>query len=72
MQFARVYGESNLILGQIVVADVVCDANADLLALKSIIRQHCYTHLDDFKVPVKIKKLNELPLTTRMKYDAAQ
>ncbi len=72
VQFARVYGESNLILGQIVVADVVCDANADLLALKSIIRQHCYTHLDDFKVPVKIKKLNELPLTTRMKYDAAQ
>jgi acyl-CoA synthetase (AMP-forming)/AMP-acid ligase II len=62
----KVYGEKNLLLGDIVVADILSDSN-DAGILKSKIREHCIKLLDDHKVPVRINILEEVPMTVRLK-----
>ena len=49
-----VYGEKNLITGQIVVAEVVLKSNKDPSILKRAIKNYCREKLSSFKVPAKI------------------
>ncbi len=66
IKYAKVYGEENLILGQIVAADILTDTN-DFEELKKHIRRHCLSVLEEYKIPVKINRINELPITARLK-----
>lgn len=49
-----VYGEPNLITGQVVCAKVVPKAGAEAGALRGLVRGFCRTRLDSYKVPVKV------------------
>jgi long-chain acyl-CoA synthetase len=51
---AVVHGEKNLLLGNIVVADVVTVPASDEAALRQAIKQHCAARLQRYCVPVKI------------------
>jgi acyl-coenzyme A synthetase/AMP-(fatty) acid ligase len=66
IKYVKVYGEKNILMGQIVIADVICDSNEEE-DIKKNIKNHCSKLLDDYKVPVKIKVLKELPITLRFK-----
>ena len=66
IKYAKVYGETNPIMGQIVVADVLSD-NPDEEAIKKQIREHCSKFPDDYKMPTKIKVLKEMHMTHRLK-----
>jgi len=59
----KVYSEPNLILGEIVVADIV--SNSDIT--KKIISDFCVDKLDRFKIPMKINVVKEIGYTERFK-----
>ena len=62
-----VYGESNPILGKIVCATVVVEEGLDKSALRSALKKHCSNFLQPFMIPMKIKFVDEIPLSTRFK-----
>jgi acyl-coenzyme A synthetase/AMP-(fatty) acid ligase len=51
---AAVTGESNPLLGHVVVAQVVPAATIDAADLRSRVRAHCRTRLASYKVPAKV------------------
>lgn len=65
-----VYGEKNLITGQIVCASVTPAFNLDELRRKEFISQikgHCRQQLQNYKVPVKVKVVGDSHHTERFK-----
>lgn len=58
---ATVYGRANSILGNVLCADVVLEPNSDLKELD--IKTHLHSLLQDFKVPRRIKFVDEISLT---------
>lgn len=64
---AAVYGEPNRLMGQIVCADVVAAATADASVLASDVKRFCREHLERFKVPVKVRVVDELWVSERFK-----
>lgn len=53
---ARVYGESNVLTGNVVCADVVpADPSHPEKEARKAIRAHCTQHLQRYKVPVRIR-----------------
>ena len=62
-----VYGEDNVIIGQIVACDIVLNKNADVNSIKKEIRKYCREKLDNFKMPTKINIKNEISSSHRFK-----
>lgn len=58
---ALVYGKANSILGNVLCADVVLEADSDLKELD--IKKILGTQLQDFKIPRRIKFVEEISLT---------
>jgi acyl-coenzyme A synthetase/AMP-(fatty) acid ligase len=52
---ARVYGEANAILGQIVCADVRLAGDDDTVEFTRRLKKHCVSMLESYKVPVKVQ-----------------
>lgn len=62
----KVYGIPNLITGNVVGADIVLrDATSE--SIKSEIRKFCKSRLPDYKVPVKLKIVDVIQVSTRQK-----
>ncbi len=64
---ATVYGEKNILMGQIVVADVVMKNRADENEAKMLIRKFCSEKLEKYKVPVKINFIEDISFSDRYK-----
>ncbi len=64
--YCKVYAEANILLGQTIVADVILEN--EISEVKTKIRQYCLEFLEEYKVPSRIRILQELPLSNRMKY----
>ncbi|BAI79867.1 AMP-dependent synthetase and ligase [Deferribacter desulfuricans SSM1] len=62
-----VYGESNPITGQTVVADIVLKDGIDKKEAKKLIRKHCRSKLDNYKVPTKINFVEKISFGDRFK-----
>lgn len=62
-----VYGEANPILGKIVCATVVIDDEEDEGVFRNNLKKHCSKLLQPFMIPMKIKFVKEIPLSTRFK-----
>ena len=62
-----VYGEKNVITGQIVVADVVLKADTDIKNLKYKIRNFCGDKLESYKIPIKINIVGSTNFGNRYK-----
>ena len=62
-----VYGERHMLTGSIVSADVTLVADADPVAMRLKIKQHCAAKLQPYMVPVRINFPAESLHTTRMK-----
>lgn len=63
----RVFGQSNAITGQIVVAEILLNDNSDHKIEKITIRNHCRAQLDQYKVPSKIIFVDKMNITDRFK-----
>ncbi len=66
VKYAKVFGEENLILGQIVIADVMATTLLEM-EVKPMILKHCRESLEAYKVPIKINFITELALNSRHK-----
>lgn len=64
---AIVYGEPHPLLGKIVCADVVLEANANEVEMRQSIRDFCRNRLQAFMVPVKTTFVKEIPQSHRLK-----
>jgi long-chain acyl-CoA synthetase len=64
---AVVYGESNVILGKIVCANVILHEGADEALTRRSIRQLCGERLQAYMAPVKIKFVTEIAQSHRLK-----
>jgi long-chain acyl-CoA synthetase len=64
---AVVYGESHILTGKIVCADVIAADDVDATALRQKIKLHCASKLQPFMVPVRINFPKEGIYTTRLK-----
>jgi acyl-coenzyme A synthetase/AMP-(fatty) acid ligase len=63
-----VYGKSNSITGQMVVANVLLQQEGkDTKEVKRLIKSHCQQKLDAYKVPSKIAFVNEIKYSERGK-----
>ncbi len=62
-----VYGESNIIMGKIVCADVILSIKVDRTEAKKIIKRFCNEKLQPYMVPVKINFVDNLLLSNRLK-----
>ena len=62
-----VYGESNPITGQMVVAKVLYDQEVKLLELKKLVVDFCSDKLTRYKIPAKVVKMSEAEYTERFK-----
>lgn len=63
-----VYGEKNIIIGNIVCAKIQLKRNSeDNQILKKKIKKYCTNHLDNYKVPVKIEFEEEITFNSRFK-----
>jgi acyl-CoA synthetase (AMP-forming)/AMP-acid ligase II len=67
VQDVTVYGESNPILGKIVCATVVIAEGLEQIPFRNVLKKHCSSLLQPFMVPMKIKFIDEIPLSTRFK-----
>lgn len=63
VETCSVKGESNSIMGQIVVADIVPNDSFVIAEL----RKHCALHLEAYKVPQKFNVRDQVELTKRLK-----
>lgn len=65
---AIVYGEKNMIMGNIVVADItLAEENIDKNELIKKIKDHCKTKLQSYKIPVKINIIDHKLHSQRFK-----
>ncbi|THB68490.1 MAG: long-chain fatty acid--CoA ligase [Desulfovibrio sp.] len=62
-----VFGQSNVITGQMVVAEVTPAKDADAKALKKDIRRYCRERLDPYKVPSKVILQDSVAFSDRFK-----
>tara|TARA_Y100001935_G_C17286174_1_gene500521 strand:+ start:310 stop:1650 length:1341 start_codon:yes stop_codon:yes gene_type:complete len=62
-----VYGESHPIIGNIVVAEVYLNDENKTISYKNDIKKYCFSHLDKYKVPAKIKLMKDLKFSKRFK-----
>ncbi len=62
-----VYAAENAITGQNVAADVVIGAAEDCHAVKKMIQKHCLQRLERYKLPVRIRCLEQLAVSSRFK-----
>jgi len=65
----RVYGVQNDITGQVVMADVVLNSDKGMSKgeARKILKQTCYDALEEYKIPVKIKFVDEIKINRRFK-----
>jgi long-chain acyl-CoA synthetase len=64
---AIVYGEPHPLLGKIVCADVVLEANTNEAEMRQAIRDFCRKRLQSFMIPVKTIFVKEIPQSHRLK-----
>lgn len=64
---ARVYGEKNFLLGEIVCADLFCDGGVEHASFEKLVKKQCAQKLERFKVPVKIGFSSDPLLGDRLK-----
>ena len=62
-----VFGEPNPILGKIVCATIVIDVGLDKSSFRNALKIHCASILQPFMIPMKIKFVSDIPLSTRFK-----
>ncbi len=62
-----VYGESNPITGQMVVAKVLYDEDIKLSELKKLVVDFCKERLTRYKIPAKVIKMKDAEFTERFK-----
>lgn len=62
-----VFGEPNNLLGNIVCSEILLSDSIDSSIAKKEIKKHCSSKLQSFKVPVKIKFVEESNLSERFK-----
>ena len=62
-----VYAEENVIIGQIVVADIVLSDSISPKDAKAMIKTFCQNRLDKYKIPVKIHFLEKTNFNERFK-----
>ena len=62
-----VYGESNPLMGEIVVAKVVLKTKSSLNEMIKKIKKHCRDKLDPYKVPIKIYVVDSVNYDKRFK-----
>lgn len=60
-------GEPNPIMGNIVHAKVTLNKPEELASVKKRVREHCYSRLEKYKVPVKIEVTNSILHNDRFK-----
>jgi acyl-CoA synthetase (AMP-forming)/AMP-acid ligase II len=61
------YASPNPILGQVIAVDVVLHDKEDLADLKERLRKHCRLKLGDSKAPTKVRIVDAIQLSGRMK-----
>jgi len=64
---ATVWGEKNMIMGNIVAARLTLAKPEDPLELKKRVRRYCQQRLKRYKIPVKIEVIDEMLLSDRFK-----
>lgn len=64
---AVVVAEKNMLLGNIVLAKVKLKDNADIQGIRKMIRSHCSSRLDKFKIPQKIEVIDHYTHNERHK-----
>ena len=62
-----VYGEPNVITGQMVVCEVSLKESANVNEIKKDIRLYCREKLDNYKIPSKIKICDKISIGYRFK-----
>jgi acyl-CoA synthetase (AMP-forming)/AMP-acid ligase II len=62
-----VYGESNPIMGQIVVAKILFSKEMKISEAKKIITEFCSSKLDKYKIPAKVVLMTESEFSDRFK-----
>lgn len=67
VQDVTVYGEANPLLGKIVCATIVVEDGLDKGAFRNDLKKYCSNLLQPFMVPMKIKFVDEIALSTRFK-----
>ena len=60
---AKVYGQPNSVLGNLVVADIVIEPNLDWVIISQTIRSQCKLLLQRFETPVKLRKIDSLVMS---------
>ena len=64
---AVVYGESNPILGKVVCANLILDLNAEESVVRQALRLLCKEKMQAYMTPVKIKFVDQIAQTSRLK-----
>ncbi len=67
VQDVLVYGESHPIVGSIVIAEVYFRDEDKTIHYKKDLKKYCNTHLENYKVPAKIKIMEKLKFSKRFK-----
>jgi len=62
-----VYGEDNMIMGQIVVADIVVKKGIEAKTVKSLVRKYCKDKIDRYKLPTKVNIVDKTNFGDRFK-----
>lgn len=64
---ASVHGETNIILGNVVCAEVVPNRPMERSALRRLVQRHCRARLTPHEVPARVVPRRELPLAASFK-----
>lgn len=67
VQDVLVYGEYHPIVGSIVIAEVYFKNEDKTIHYKKDLKKYCNTHLENYKVPAKIKVMEKLKFSKRFK-----
>lgn len=67
IQDCTVFGVSNSITGQMVGANITLKEPLDIVTVKGIVKTHCASKLEKYKVPVKINVFETLDVSLRYK-----
>ena len=67
IQDCTVIGIPNSITGQMVGANITLSEPMDIVNAKAIVKKHCASKLDKYKVPVKIFVVEKLDVSNRFK-----
>ena len=60
---AKVYGQPNSVLGNLVVADIVIEPNQDWGNISRTVRAQCKLMLQRFEIPVKLRQIDSLAMS---------